>query len=143
MDGEELPLETTSEPLPNGLVEGSPGFAWSNRMESSDPRFTGDHTVIANWVLGPVGFDAWETGGEPDMIMSNVHTLTNDEGSWLGEGRSFSSTELDLASGDVVAFVGQDGYEGLTAYVLMELDTFSGVIFPAAMPAVPEPYAAE
>ena len=39
------------------------------------------------------------------------------------------------------------GYEGLTAYAIIESTgpeaTLSGIIFPTAMPEVPEPYAAE
>jgi len=147
MDGEELPIETMNDVLPNGFVEGKPGFTWLNRMESSDPRFTGDHSIIAKQVLGPDGFTPWETGGQPNIVLSNRHEVTNDGGSWLGEGVGLSSTELDFVSGEVITFVGQDGYEGLTAYVhiddTQQPATISGVIFPVAMPEVPDPYTGE
>jgi hypothetical protein len=88
-----------------------------------------------------------ETGGQPNMLNTSIVELTNDGGSWLGEGVSMSSTDLDVATDNII-LVGRDGYEGLTAYVLVDgrgwPPTYSGVIFPSAMPDVPEePYAGE
>ena len=146
-DGEPLPVETTSVTLPNGFIVAEPGFAWSNRLESTDPRLTGEHRVVVNWVLDPVGFGAFETGGRPNLLQAAVHEVINEGGSWRGEGTAFSSTELDLLGGEVVTLVGQGGYEGMTAYALIEGSyeppRISGVIFPTAMPKVPEPYVGE
>ena len=143
-DGEPLPGQGEEIIHPNGFMEGRPGFAWKNRLESDDPRIAGDHRVVANWVLDPVGFDAWSVGQEANMILSTIHELTNDGGSWLGEGALFSSTELDLHSGEIITFVGQGGYDGLTAYALVTSDTepprISGVIFPTTMPPTPESF---
>ena len=143
--GEGLDVETTETEYPNGFYAVD-GFTWRNDWVSSDERLTGDVTGVTNWVVGPDGFDAWGTGGQPDIIASQVLELTNDGGSWLGEGVSFGSTDLDI-SRDMFALVGQGGYEGLTAYVILEVPpgppTFSGIIFPAAMPEAPEPYAGE
>jgi hypothetical protein len=143
--GEGVDVETTETVFPNGFTAVD-GATWRNNWESSDERLTGDVTGVSNWVVGPDGFSAWETGGEPDIITSVVMELTNDGGSWLGEGIGFGSTDLGV-SRDMYTLVGRDGYEGLTAYVVLEVPpgppTFSGVIFPTAMPEVPEPYAAE
>ena len=82
------------------------------------------------------------------MLSAQAYELTNDAGSWLGEGTGLASDELGVAR-DTFVLVGQDGYEGLTAYVISEDPgftgniTLSGLIFPSAMPEVPEPYAAE
>lgn len=145
-DGEELPVEGTEVTLPNGFIEGKPGFAWLDRIESSDPRLAGAHSVIANWVLDPNQWDPWSRGEQANVLISTIHEVTNDGGSWLGEGTSFHSTDLDIAS-EVVTFVGRDGYEGLTAYAIIDVTrtpaTISGVVFPTAMPETPAPYTAE
>ena len=142
--GEGLDVETTETVFPNGFTAVD-GFTWRNNWESSDERLTGDVTGVTNWVVGPDGFDAWGTGGQPDIINAQVIELTNDGGSWLGEGMAFGSTDLDI-SRDMYTLVGQGGYEGLTAFVIIEqppAPTFSGVIFPATMPEVPEPYSGD
>ena len=48
----------------------------------------------------------------------------------------------------MAVLTGQDGYEGLTAYVHFDWNddlstNFSGLIFPGPGPAIPEPYVAE
>jgi hypothetical protein len=129
--------ESTDTELPNGLTE-SVGFTVLNSLESSDPRFSGDHVVVVNTVADPDTFGA----GRPDWLLETSHVVTNDGGSWHGEGSAFDSTDLDLDIPMVVTFVGQDGYEGLTAYAVIEDPTMSGVIFPTAMPEMPEPYVA-
>ena len=145
-DGQELPGEGANEILPNGFGIAKPGFAWQNSMHSSEPRLTGEHWVIANWVIDPNGFEPWSRGEEANMLLSTSHGLTNDGGSWLGEGKGVGSTDLDVAM-ETIVFVGQGGYEGLTAFVIIDSTrspaTFSGVIFPAAVPEVPDPYVAE
>jgi len=145
-DGKELPIEGTEVTLPNGFTESTPGFAWQDRWESSDPRFAGDHIVISNWVIDPNWFDPWSRGEQANILIATRHELTNDGGSWLGEGTSLASTDLDVAI-ETIVFVGRDGYAGLTAYAIIDNTrtpaTFSGAIFPAAMPEFPEPYVAE
>ena len=141
----EWPAGETQTVLPNGFME-TTGHVRLNRWESSDPRLTGDVATVVNWVLDPDGFGATETGGQPNMLNVSSVELTNDEGSWLGEGISMSSTDLDVAT-DSIVLVGRDGFEGLTAYVLVDgrawPPTYSGVIFPTALPETPEPYAGE
>ncbi len=106
--------ESTDTELPNALTE-NVGFTVMNSLESSDPRFTGDHVVVANSVADPDTFSA----AQPDWLIETSHVVTNDGGSWLGEGPAFDSADLDLAIPMVVSFVGQDGYEGLTAYAVI------------------------
>ena len=81
------------------------------------------------------------------MLLAGTYVLANDGGSWFGETTGFNSAELGVNTSTAI-LVGQDGYEGLTAYVLFNGNQdfgseFSGVIFPSAMPEVLGPYAAE
>lgn len=144
--GEELQVDWTETVLPNGFTQARPGFAWKDRLESSDPRIAGEHTVIANWVIDPNEFDPWSRGEQANLLLSTSHRLSNDEGSWLGEGRGMHSTELAIAM-EAIVFDGQDGYAGLTAFVIVdstqEPATVSGVVYPAEMPEFPDPYVAE
>jgi hypothetical protein len=135
-------VETTETDLGNGFIA-LDGFTYRNTWESSDERLTGDLTGVVNQVVNP---SASATGGLPDIIMSIAIELTNDGGSWLGEGTGFGSTDLDFVK-EMYTLVGQGGYEGLTAYVIAETTgrepALSGIIFPTAMPEAPEPYAGE
>ena len=139
----EVLRESTDTDRGDGFTEYA-GFSVLNSLESSDPRLTGDHRVVINSVGVPFW---WEAPGGPSVVHTTLHELTNDGGSWLGEETTFSSAELDLVAPGVVALVGQDGYEGLTAYAVIDdtqqPPTISGVVFPTAMPGVPEPYDAE
>jgi hypothetical protein len=139
--GEGADIETTA--LPNGYMA-MDGFTYRNTWESSDERLTGEVSGVNNFVVDPDGFRASATGGKPNIIQSLAIELTNDGGRWLGEGRGFGSTDLDIVK-EMYTLVGQGGYEGLTAYVIVEVTqgppTFSGIIFPTAMPEMPEPYA--
>ena len=98
---------------------------------------------VSSQVVDP---SASETGGLPNIIMSMAIELTNDGGSWLGEGRGFGSSDLEFVK-EIYTLVGQGGSEGLTAYVIAETTgrepALSGIIFPSGMPEAPEPYAGE
>ena len=135
-------VEVTPTDLGNGLIAVD-GFTYRNTWESSDERLTGDVIGVSSQVVDP---SASEYGGLPSIIMSIAIELTNDGGSWLGEGRGFGSSDLDLVK-EMYTLVGQGGYEGLTAYVIAETTgrepALSGIIFPTAMPEIPEPYAGE
>lgn len=106
---------------------------------TSDPRLSGEVTYTGNWYSVP----------DPDIsIQSATYELTNDAGSWLGDATAYASDALGVDI-DVVVFTGRDGYEGLTAYVVLDWgsvdvsgENLSGVIFPEAMPPTPEPYTA-
>ena len=142
LGGPAIDVETTETDLGNGFTAVD-GFTYRNTWEASDERMTGDVIGVVNQVIDP---GALETGGLPDIIMSEAIELTNDGGSWLGEGSGFGSTDLDVVKG-MYTLVGQGGYEGLTAYVIAETvgrePALSGIIFPTAMPEVPEPYVGE
>lgn len=135
----DVPQESTDTPLGNGFTDYD-GFVIRNSYESSDPRFTGDASVVVNGSAVP---DRFETTSQRAM----TYLLTNAGGSWVGEARSFDSTETDIGNVTFITFVGRDGYEGLTAYAQIdptqEPPTFSGVIFPLAMPEMPDPYTGE
>ena len=107
---------------------------------ASDPRLSGNVTYTGNWSFDPIT----DIG-----IQSGTYELTNDEGSWLGNATAYVSDRLG-ADTDVVVFAGRDAYEGLTAYVVIDWgaddvsgENLKGVIFPRAMPEVPDAYAAE
>lgn len=131
--------ESTDTDLGNGFTEYR-DFAILNSYESSDPRFTGVASVVIDQVMVP---DRFETTGQRAM----TYLVTNDGGSWLGEARAFGSTATDIDPATFITFVGRDGYEGLTAYAQIDPTqdpaTISGVIFPVAMPEMPEPYIVE
>lgn len=138
------PGRTTETDLPKGYTAVD-GFTYRNTWESTDERLTGDLIGVNDYVIDPGGHRG---GGFPNMIMSLAIELTNDGGSWLGEGTAFGSKDLGIVR-EMYTLVGQGGYEGLTAYAIVEAaevgapPRISGTIFPTAMPEVPEPYSGE
>ena len=119
----------------SGAVEG----VWS----TSDPRLNGTVTRTVTW--------HWDPASDT-VIDSHAYELTNDGGSWLGEGHGYL-TDLRGNPPSVrwVTLTGRDGYEGLSAMVVLEtanvlqpatLD-LRGVVFPGEVPEIPEAYAAE
>ena len=126
--------ETTAD----GIVKVE-GVVHNHIWSTSDPRLSGEVTYTGNWYFAP----------DPGIgLQSGTYELTNDDGSWLGTATAYVSDGLG-ADSDVVVFAGRDGYEGLTAYVVLDWgsvdvsgENISGVIFPSAMPPTPEPYAA-
>jgi hypothetical protein len=132
--------EGTDSVDPAGFGATSGSVATMRFFFPSEPRLTGDATVNANNVV-------MEFGETFAMMSAQTTVLSNDGGSWLGESKGFGGPGFD--SGRTIVFVGQDGYEGLTAYLQGKLDwdtgveEFQGFIVPTAMPEVPEPYAGE
>jgi hypothetical protein len=132
-----------SEPLvepefsetPDGVFVGD-GMVVVHIWDTDDPRLDGEATRTVNF-----RFDTDFTNG----IESEAMVLTNDGGSWVGDGRGYN------AAGDGSGFValqGRDGYDGLTAFIAHGPNTgtyweLEGIIFPAERPEFPEPYAAE
>ena len=117
-----------------GLVLTS-GVVGLGRWDAPDERLSGDATYTGNWLYDE---------RERTSIRSATYELSNDGGSWLGEATALATPSLDT---DTVLFTGRGGYEGLTAYVLIDWSRpateFTGVVFPAPMPETPEPYVAE
>ena len=140
--GDPIEVETTETDLGNGFIAVD-GFTYRNTWEASDERLAGNVTGVVNQVLDP---GTAVPGQLPDIMTSMAIELANDGGSWLGEGRGFASTDLGVVK-EMYTLVGQGGYKGLTAYAIVESTgpetTLSGIIFPTAMPEVPEPYEGE
>ncbi len=104
-------------------------FQW----EASDPRLTGSGTYDSNWLSYLF---------QNMKLEASRYTLENDEGRWVGTGTTVSSLD-DMMETHTMILRGEDGYEGLTTYVVMD-DGLSGTsfhaaIFPGDMPAVPDP----
>ena len=123
------PVET-----PDGIVVGE-GWVFRQTWDTSDPRLDGDVTYTIN------------TRGLPDCcgIVSETYELTNDGGSWLGDGRGYG---IGTDRNGFVALSGREGYEGLTAFLDLAAGEgtdweLKGLIFPSEAPEVPEPYVAE
>ena len=116
----------------------SVGVVYVARFDSDDDRLTGDATITANW----------QFPADPGYLLAaRTYELANEEGSWVGQSHSLSADDLGVAV-EMAVLEGQDGYEGLTAYVHFDWNddfstSFSGVIYPGPGPAVPEAYAAE
>ena len=121
----------------DGVVRES-GMISNHKWEASDPRLSGTEAYTKNWDHYPLGFD----------VDATTRVLENDGGRWVGTGvgmeEVFISTDTPLLSTATVILHGEDAYEGLTAYLLMDEGTsgsatFAGVIFPGEMPPFPEP----
>jgi hypothetical protein len=119
----------------DGVVRQSGAF-YTHAWEASDPRLSGTEAYPKTWDHYPLGFD----------VDATTRVLENDTGRWVGTGvgmeRVFISTDATILSTATVILHGEDAYEGLTAYVLMDegtdgAATFSAVIFPREMPPFP------
>jgi hypothetical protein len=118
---------------------GAVGGTWS----TSDPRLNGLVTRTVTW--------HWDTASDT-VLDSHTYELFNDGGSWLGEGNGYV-TDLrgDPRHVQWVTLTGRDGYEGLSAMVLLKTANvleptawdLEGIIVPREVPEVPEPYAGE
>lgn len=98
--------------------------------EASDPRLSGAVSLTTNRT---------EYEQEEFFVESKTAVIENDGGRWTGQGTVLFGEEL----GETLTLVmqGQDAYEGLTAYVVMDLPgrTFNAAIIPGGMPEFPEP----
>jgi hypothetical protein len=116
-------------------------WAWETRMEVNDPRLNG--RVLTNQDFLLFEDDAASYTGFAGSLRSTVGRLENEGGSWTLRGHGFSKPGLSSYSSNhyVMYFTGEDGYEGLTAMLLMvpagnywQLD---GVIAPGPLPEPP------
>ena len=123
------------EEIPEGVLVGE-DFVFLHGWDTSDPRLDGEMTRTVNFRHIP----------DTATIESLTYELTNDGGSWVGDGRGYSGPSD--ASG-FVALSGRGGYEGLSAFIVHEGDVdrgywdLRGIIFPSDTPEIPEPYTAE
>ncbi len=102
----------------------------THEWTASDPRLDGLHTTTYS-------YDSYDR--EEMMVAAGTVTHTNDEGSWVGEATYMGG--LDLGGTTTMIMHGENAYEGLTAYVVVDEEsgpiTFSAVIFPGDMPTPP------
>ena len=116
-----------------GEVEfGEEGMTWS----STDPRLAGDASGEAGWSFyGAPSEDA----GTPGATGAS-YVIINEDGTWNCVDSEKALPEPDAASHTLV-FAGTGDYEGLTAHVRIDWDTypfsFSGVIVEGAPPEDP------
>ena len=108
----------------DGAIRGD-GAAWSHEFEASDPRLSG--TRIATYA-----YDLYER--QEMMVVDGTVVIENEDGRWVGPASQLGGAILGETSTMVLS--GEDAYEGLTAYVVVDEAgrTFSAAIFPGAMP---------
>jgi hypothetical protein len=103
---------------------------FTSAWEASDPRLSGAVSLSANR-------DQYER--QQMEVVSATAVVENDGGRWSGTGTFLGGADL----GETLTMVmqGEDAYEGLTAYVVMDLgaQTLAASIFPGEMPPFPEP----
>jgi len=116
-------------------------WAWELRMEVNDPRLNG--RVLTNQDFLLFEDDAASSTGFAGSLRSTIGRLENEGGSWTLRGHGFSKPGSSSYSSNhyVIYFTGEDGYDGLTAMLLMvpagsywQLD---GVIAPGPLPEPP------
>lgn len=94
----------SSEPAPSGVPKPDPDSLWGVcEQTATDARFSG------TWE----GYVRFEGDPQGDWAVSSTGTIENDGGSWAC--KDFGTGFKGLAASDGVC-VGQDGYEGLTAF---------------------------
>lgn len=128
-------VEPKFSETPDGVFVGD-GLVVVHIWDTNDPRLDGEATRTVNF-----RFDTDFTNG----IESEAMVLSNDGGSWVGDGWGY---KVGTDGSGFSALSGRGGYEGLTAFVVRGPNQGSGwdlngIIFPSERPEVPEPYAAE
>ena len=111
----------------DGALRGE-GLMYTTTWEATDPRLSGAVTVVANR-------DEYERA---EMAATSVSAaVENDGGRWAGSGTYLEGEEL----GETWPLIlqGEDGYEGLTALVVMGPGgrSVAAAVFPGDMPAIP------
>ena len=114
------------------------GIVHRHVWDFDDVRLDGDVTYNGNWYSAPI-----LVGSTPNrmQIESATYGLTNPGGSWLGTATACCA--VGPVGIDTVVLTGVGGYEGLTAYLVLDWTKqprlFQGVIFPGPMPPYPSP----
>jgi hypothetical protein len=115
----------------------SEGVGQTQTWEADDPRLSGEATYTGNWRLYG---DPYEVGVE-----AGRWTITNDDGTWAGTSTAVEAREPATWEPKVymetLILDGQGGYDGLTAYLLIDGSpdpkVFQGIIFPDTMAEPP------
>ena len=128
--------DPTDPPTPNGVLINIVDMSaptqrpaeWT--FQASDPRLDGTATVAFN---------------SEDYPMATLESLAirvdNDEGSWVGTGRGIAS--MSWGDGQTYILSGEGPYEGLTAFLHVDIarqpGVIKGVIIEGELPSFPEP----
>ena len=152
-DDQLAPSSTTGtlefvEPVPEAATgEGEDAVAHEDatlhvhEWTSSDPRLTGTATYTGTWhIYNPPAEDC----DDPEAEAGAVYEIVNDGGSWRCAGFRAPIPGPDGATNvHTLAFRGTGGYEGLSAYILVDWSsspyTYGALITPNAVPIVPVP----
>ncbi len=106
------------------------GFVGFAEWEASDPRLSGTDTYTGNWQRYAAGF----------QVEASTRVVENDDGRWVGTATGLDDSRITT---DAVIMHGEDAFEGLTAYVVIDYTAspieFVAAIFPGEMPPFPEP----
>jgi hypothetical protein len=106
---------------------------------SSDPRLTGTATYTGSWhIYDPPAEDC----DDPDAEAGAVYEIVTDGGSWRCASVRAPIPGPDGATNvHTLAFRGTGGYEGLSAYVIVDWSTspytYGALITPNTVPIVP------
>jgi hypothetical protein len=114
------------------------GLVFRNVWDVDDARLDGDVTYNGNWYSAPLQVDSTPVRMQ---IESSTYELTNPGGGWLGTATACCA--VGPVGIDTVVLTGVGGYEGLTAYLVLDWTKWPplihGVIFPGPMPPTPSP----
>jgi hypothetical protein len=137
--GEPVVVTGTLDCSAEGAAEAA-GDLNIHHWTADDARLTGDATYSGRWQL----YDTpAEDGGIPAEQQAAVYDIVNEGGSWLCE--ETRTPEPPQAPGDrsTLVFTGQGDYEGMTAYIEVDLTqapyAFSGLILQGDEPPYAEP----
>jgi hypothetical protein len=107
------------------------GFVGIAEWEASDPRLSGTETYTGNW-------QRYATADH--QVEASTRVVENAYGRWVGTATALAGPGIET---DTVILHGEDAYDGLTAYVLVDYKVFPiefvAAIFPGVMPPFPEP----
>ena len=117
-EGEDLVAEPV-ETVVDGVLEGRGLAIEGVIIETSDPRVSGSLSRVLNANIYKVG------EFEDVLFETTAWRIENDGGSWSGQGSALvhggaEISEDEATNLDTIVLTGEDGYEGLTAYVLAD-----------------------
>lgn len=132
---------------PDSTQDGDVRHDWNSVCEpqtwtSSDERFTGKVSARFNE-------DVHQTDQGTISVNTAAYYLRNGDGGWACSTSSLlkgSGYYPETVTGDTVRCVGEGGYEGLSALLVVQdepLEPFVGLIFSGDFPPVPDAPAAE
>ena len=119
------------------------GYECSPSWTTSDQRLTGEVTVRWN-------ADVYRTDEGAIAVNASARYLSNGDGGWVCSSSILAKgpdTHAVGLTGETATCVGEDGYEGLSALLVIDgpagPKTIEGIIFSGAIPPPPGPPAVE